>query len=604
SAFSDDTFLEKLLPNGLATSFDFGLEWSLQRGFSLLGGVGTKSLRPAKSPSKSSSGFDLKVEKLLIDVGSEKDDAGGYQVYLGLKPTVEVTFGDAVTIVLKGVGPQLVAGSALSTVGMLGPMDLEARVTKPTALGITVDTGPVKGGGYLEKTDEGWAGALELDFKSWSLAGVGIVEGDNFLAVAWAQGLGGAPGWSLEGLGGLVGIERRADRDALFAGVRTGSLEAILFPENPVADAPKIITALGQFFPKAADSFVFGAMARVVFGGAKARLVTADLGLVVSIVRSRLDSLYLLGRASVRVPVVPEDLFRINIEALGVVDFNTGAIELLLSLRDSRLGGGELTGDGYFRRAPGEGFVVALGGFHPRYRHPTAVPSLRRLAVSLVDSSNLKLGFQSYLALTSSSFQLGAKATLWASAGGFTLEGQLGFDLLVEFDLGFVLDLLAEVVLKRGSRRLAAVRLEGTLSGCSPWRIQGRASLELLFFSVSVPVSYTIAGNAQGPGWVPPNLYEVAAAALGKPDNWSNGERDRGVLMRKQEREGVWIASQGALEVSQRAVPFHQKVERYGPTRVNPTELALESVEIGTGEQPQNYAPVPITVVQEEFAPG
>ena len=51
------------------------------------------------------------------------------------------------------------------------------------------------------------------------------------------------------GLGGMVGLHHRSDVDALTAGMRTGALDDVLFPENPVADAPRIINRYRTLFP-------------------------------------------------------------------------------------------------------------------------------------------------------------------------------------------------------------------------------------------------------------------------------------------------------------------------------------------------------------------
>ena len=45
-------------------------------------------------------------------------------------------------------------------------------------------------------------------------------------------------GFTLTGVGGVAGINRTIDPDALGSAVRSGSLDTILFPADPIAEAP------------------------------------------------------------------------------------------------------------------------------------------------------------------------------------------------------------------------------------------------------------------------------------------------------------------------------------------------------------------------------
>ena len=69
----------------------------------------------------------------------------------------------------------------------------------------------------------------------------------------------------LTGVGGLIGLHHRVDIDALIAGMKTGALDDILFPENPVADAPRLINRYTQLFPIEPDGLVIGPMLELWF---------------------------------------------------------------------------------------------------------------------------------------------------------------------------------------------------------------------------------------------------------------------------------------------------------------------------------------------------
>jgi hypothetical protein len=66
-------------------------------------------------------------------------------------------------------------------------------------------------------------------------------------------------------------------------------------------------------------------------------------------------------------------------------------------------------------------FVLAVGGLNPRFPPPAGFPKLARLSLSLGDSDNPRLRFESYLALTSNTVQFGARLDFSYTAAGFTL---------------------------------------------------------------------------------------------------------------------------------------------------------------------------------------
>ena len=94
--------------------------------------------------------------------------------------------------------------------------------------------------------------------------------------------------------------------------------------------------------------------------------------------------------------------------------------------------------------------------------------------------------------------QLGAKLELFARAAGFSIEGRLGFDVLIQFDPFFFLaDFHASVQLKRGSHNLFKVKVKGVLSGPRPLHIKGKATFEIFWCDFSVGFDKTlVAGEA------------------------------------------------------------------------------------------------------------
>ena len=69
-------------------------------------------------------------------------------------------------------------------------------------------------------------------------------------------------------MGGVLGLHHRLDAGALQAGLRTGVAEQLLFPRDPVAAAPRILSTLGSVFPPAGGQFLIGPLLRLFWGRA------------------------------------------------------------------------------------------------------------------------------------------------------------------------------------------------------------------------------------------------------------------------------------------------------------------------------------------------
>ena len=70
---------------------------------------------------------------------------------------------------------------------------------------------------------------------------------------------------------------------------------------------------------------------------------------------------------------------------------------------------------------------------------------------ALSSGNNPRLTCESYFAITANTVQFGARAQLYAAAYGFSVEGDIGYDVLLQIaPLHFVADFHAKVALKRG----------------------------------------------------------------------------------------------------------------------------------------------------------
>ena len=58
--------------------------------------------------------------------------------------------------------------------------------------------------------------------------------------------------------------------DALVEGVRSGAIESVMFPQDIVANAPRILSDLRAFFPPEQGKFLVGPMVKINSGGSGA----------------------------------------------------------------------------------------------------------------------------------------------------------------------------------------------------------------------------------------------------------------------------------------------------------------------------------------------
>ena len=145
-------------------------------------------------------------------------------------------------------------------------------------------------------------------------------------------------------------------------------------------------------------------------------------------------------------------------------------------------------------------FALAVGGLHPAFNPPANFPKLGRIAINLSSGDNPRIRCEAYFALTANTVQFGARAELYASASGFSIQGGIGFDVLIQLDpFQFLAEFYAQLQLKRGSSNLFKVRVEGALAGPRPLHVKAKATFEILWWDVSIRVDKTLVGGEKPP---------------------------------------------------------------------------------------------------------
>jgi hypothetical protein len=416
--------------------------------------------------------------------------------------TVGIALGP-VAVAVDGIGTR--ADLEFKT-GNMGPMDFSAAFVPPAGLGIAIDAGPVSGGGFLSFEDGRYSGALELSIYKIAVKAFGLLEtklpdgrkGYSFVIVISAEftpiQLGF--GFTLVGVGGLVGINRALNTEGLQQAVRTGSLDHLLFPRNPNRDAPAIINDLATVFPASPNHYVFGPMAKLGWG--TPTLITGKLGIILELPGPRLA---VLGIVQMALPTSRAALLAINMAVAGILDFPKRRLSIDASLYDSQVVGFRISGDMAFRVGWGDqpNFALAVGGFNPSYQPPPDFPQLRRVAVDLGINGNPSLTLSGYFALTPNTAQVGAAIDLHASGFGIHLDGHLGFDALFVFSpFSFTAAFSASVSVSFHGVGLG-VGLNGSISGPTPWDVHAEACVSVLWWDACLPIHLTFGGGTQEP---------------------------------------------------------------------------------------------------------
>ena len=317
----------------------------------------------------------------------------------------------------------------------------------------------------------------------------------------------------------------------LRAGIKNGTLDSILFPEDPIRDAQQIISDLRLVFPPKEKQFIFGPMGIIGWGGSGDKtIITAEIGFMIELPSP--VRIVLVGQIGMALPSQEDEKVRIHADVLGVIDFERRLFSIDVSIYDSRILAFALSGDMAMRLKWGSNpnFAMAIGGLHPAFQPPPRFPTLRRLRVSLGRGDNPRMNLDMYLAITSNSVQFGAQLYLYVKAGA-TFEGQLGFDALFIFSpFSFVISIRASLRIKVRGRTLASIGVAFKLSGPTPWRAKGKAKIKIAFIKITVRFNIKI-GREGGRELPPLDPSPLLLQALSNPESWQGVLRENSAMV-------------------------------------------------------------------------
>lgn len=539
----------------LSVPVELGVSWSSATGFTLDAATGLAITVPI---DRQVGPVHLEALHLLVIVGTD-----GFSFTAGV--TASAALGP-LDVSVANIGLQF----ALAPPDGAGPLHASLAFKPPDGLGVGIDVGVVSGGGYLDIDVEAgiYEGIVDIDILGVGISAVVIIETDVPGVDGWSMffalflelpSIQLGFGFTLTGVGGVAGVNRTLDPEALGSAVRSGSLDAVLFPEDPIGSAPLIIDTFKAIFPAADDRVVFGPIVRIGWG--TPTLVEAELGIV--LVLPDPVTIAVLGSVTAILPTPDVDLVAINLDIGGVIDFGAQSLTISASLHDSHVVGFALSGDMELRANFGgqPDFLMALGGFHPDFVAPAGFPSLGRLRLALNPNPLLEVIFECYLALTSNSVQFGAALDFAAEIAGFGIAGGASFDAMVQFSpfmlstsLGFYITVTAVGI------DLAGVWLDISVTGPNPWAIDGVARFKVLGFEEQIDVHEIIGSPRDEPVIDPVDTRTALTEALALPEAWAVVASPSGsgvTLAASAPVDGRQLASpDSTLAVSQQIVPL------------------------------------------------
>lgn len=598
----DDGFLASVLPgDGLSATFDLEVGYRGD-GWYFQGSGGLEVVIPVHA---SLGPVSLKEVVLGITATNAQLAATGavsFGVHLG-----------PIDIEIQRLGARLDAAFASSTPN-LGFVDLSVAASPPTGAGLSIDGGPVSGGGILahDASRGRYAGAATLRVLDHALAAFGVLDtkvpGGYSLLVAIQARIPPIPlglGFTLLGVGGLVGANRSAALDVIRSGLRDGGLASILYPDDPVASFDSIVAEIDRVFPSAHGRFIFGPTAKIGWG--TPTLITADLALLVELPDP--VKLALVGIVRCFLPDADAPLLELQASFLGTVDFDRLQLAFDASLFDSKLLSFALDGDMSARMQMGwlPNLLITVGGFHPAYTPPPmGLPALRRITIDLLGGNNPRLRADVYFARTSNSFQLGAHVELYAAVSELNIYGFVGFDALVQvLPTHFEADVKATLAVRAGDDPILSVGVELSLAGPAPWHAKGKAHFDLCWF-LSFDVHFD---KTWGDGTTLPageiDVLPLLAAALGDPQNWHAPLPDHvHALATLRSANDALVDPAGTLTVSQKLVPLDLDIQRF--SSLVPRDATRFAIDRVTTPDPTTNAPAALDIapVDEEFAPA
>ncbi len=533
-------------------------------------------------------------------------------VELGTAGSIAVSIGP-LNVSIAGLGLTVPIAVRSDAGGNLGILDISSpSVRPPTGIGVAIDSPIITGEGFLAFTDDGAEGALELALKlgevQLTVRAVGVfgtVDGAItfivIISVSFEPGIELFLGLQLTGVGGIFGLNRTLDSQALADLVRAGKLEDIMFPADLAARATEIIASVKNAFPARRDQYVVGPILQLGWGRPNP-FVTISVGVVFTFPDPVVGAI--VGTLRIALPSPDAAIIDIRANFVGVIDFSTGDLYFGASLIKSHIAMFEIQGD-LVLQAGSPGFIFSAGGFHPKYAGPRPKSDLKRLSVSFAPSPVLSIRAEAYFAVTAATVQFGGSLSVTAKIGPFGARGAITADVLIHTQpsFSFIAKVTGDFALTFEGEDLLGIRVELLLEGPGHWHAHAHVSIDLLFFSVSgtldiewgdrsapltagsaVDVSQKVLGALAGP----------TGTDAGDPkERWTALAPGAGSEVVRVRDRATGLHPLGSVRLSQTVAPLDVMLDRFGTNPVagpNPVTLAVASGDLPSTPATENFA--------------
>jgi hypothetical protein len=608
AASDSDGFLASLLPaGGVNAPFDLRVGFSTSKGLYFGGAGGFEITIPAHLQVG-----PVEIQTVTIGVRSSN---GAIPIALSAAFSADLS---VLKATVDGVGLTANLTFPNDRSGNLGPADLQLEFKPPTGLGLAIDAGSVHGGGFIsfDSTAGRYSGALQLSIYDIAVNAFGLIETKvpgvsySFVIIISAEftpiQLGF--GFTLNGVGGVVGINRGIDTDALASLVRAGQSEDLLFPKNVVADAPTIIRDLSSVFPATQGRYVFGPLGKLGWG--TPTLITGEVGIILEVPG---PVVVILGEVKCVLPKPDAALVKFNLSIDGELDFPNKRFAMDAALHDSVINGFPVSGQMAMRVTWGDqpNFVFSIGGFHPAYTPPSNFPKLQPLALDLGKQGAATITVTGFFAVTSNTVQVGGQARLHAGGGGISLDASVSVKALFVFSpFSFEADIDASVKISFHGYG-PSVHLSGMLKGPSPWHVKGRVCVSILWWDACFGFDVTF-GNNQPESqpeldpWEPTDSAILGLkAALSDPGNWSGAALPGAVSsVTRAQGTDTLLDPVGGLTVRQKVAPVEtaQPLTKFGVAKVS-NPVSFSNVQATLGDS-SGVSLTAVSPINENFAPA
>ncbi|MCB9350271.1 MAG: hypothetical protein H6573_22570 [Lewinellaceae bacterium] len=616
-----DSFLAKVLPEDeVRVDFDMGIGWSTKQGVHLKGSGGLE----LNWPVGISIGKYFVLPAIQFGIKAETDGIAAYVTASG-KTKLGPFF-----LNIEKLGIIVSLRKSEDAQGNALPPAFDLDFKYPESVGIIIDAKHVKGGGFL-KVNPGkgeYAGIAELSIKGKiTLQALALIntqlpdgkKGFSFLLIVNSKfppiqlGLG----FTLRRVGGLVGINRSVNTEALHKKIGDANFTDVLYPQNPVEKAAQVISRLSTTFPPREGQYVFGILGEIGWGAGD--LFVLEAGLILELPAPW--RILLIGKLSSRITkkIGKKEIVvvKLDVNFVGELNFDDkyAAFDAEI-VKGSKVLMIEMRGSLAFRLTWGResGFVISAGGFYPAWEPPSlGLPSyllldpekMKRLELVIYED-NPVLKLFCYLAITSNTLQFGASLHFNYSWKFFHASAKFGFDTIFTFSpFRFEAGLYAMVEVKIGSTTVAKVDLKGILGGPSPWTFDGEATFSIWIFDYTVSV-HKEWGDQDDTRIDTIEAQPLLVEALQDQRNWRAlpppGRHQLVFLhqeenLEEEEEEVLRMQPEGALSISQSVLPLELRLDKVGDQPISgQREFALDAL--------VNDQVVEMDRQQEEFAPG